>query len=82
MTHKELEAIFQATHGAAKTINNALAALAYTMEHLPKPQPITDEEFQHMWSNALGRMLEGSATIVQARHLLTLIEAHYGIQRQ
>lgn len=84
MNTKEIAAILQATQGASKTIQNALTAMLYEIEHVRKdaPIPITDEALNVMWTQALGRMIEGHATIVQAKHLLTLIEDYYGIKRQ
>ncbi len=84
MTTDEMKAILAALENADKKAHAAITAALYEIAHIvkhPKP-PISDEEFQHMWTNALGRMTEGNATIVQAKHLLTLIETYYGIQRQ
>lgn len=35
-----------------------------------------------MWSDALGRQLEGHAGIVQAEHLVRLVEAYYNVGQE
>lgn len=86
MTRDEIKAIFAIINDSSQKIRDQLVALVYAMENATDITdipvlPITEEQFSQMWTEALGRMPEGKATITQAQHLLYAIETHYGIKR-
>jgi hypothetical protein len=81
MTTQEIAVILAALERADKKAHEAITAALYEITHIvknPKP-PISDEAFDIMWTEALGRMPDGMAGRIQAMHFLKAVETYYGI---